>query len=116
KDYSSSYTDTAGGGEFLNWKYFPLDELKFADNSAKLIDNRINLGVKYSFFKALTPEIKYEYETGTTTSENYYNLSTYYARNLINRFTQVDPSGMLSYPIPVGGILNQGSSTLTAHK
>jgi TonB-linked SusC/RagA family outer membrane protein len=116
KDYSSTYTDTAGGGKFLNWKYFPLDEFKFADNSAKLIDNRINLGLRYTFFRALSSEIKYQYETETTTSESYYSLSSYYARNLINQFTQVNSDGTLSYPIPIGGILNQGSSTLTAHK
>jgi TonB-linked SusC/RagA family outer membrane protein len=117
KDYASSYTDTAGGGQFLNWKYNPLDELKYADNTNKSIDNRLNLGVKYVFLNGFSAELKYQYERLNGMQANYYSDSTYYARNLINEFTDLTASNAqgLKNPIPIGGILNQAFSVLNAH-
>jgi TonB-linked SusC/RagA family outer membrane protein len=117
KDYASSYTDTAGGGQFLNWKYNPLNELRYADNTNTSIDNRLNLGLKYVFLDGFSAELKYQYERLNSTQANYYSDSTYYARNLINEFTDLTASNAqgLIHPIPVGGILNQDFSVLNAH-
>jgi TonB-linked SusC/RagA family outer membrane protein len=116
KDYAAGYTDTAGGGQFLNWKYKPLDELKYADNTTKGIDNRFNLGLKYSFLHGFSAEVKYQYEKASSIVNNYYSDSTYYTRNLINQYTQGSGSGSLTYPIPVGGILQQSNGYLTSHR
>ncbi len=114
KDYASSYTDTVGKGNFLNWKYKPIDELKNADNTSKLMDNRLNLGAKYSFLNGFSIDLKYQYEKATTRGENYYNDSAYYARNIINKYTNL--SGAIKYPVPLGGILNQTNSYLTSQR
>ncbi len=116
KAYTDRFTDTAGGGKFLDWTYRPLDEIKYADNTATLTDNRINLGIRYDFIKGLNAEVKYQYERTNGDGEKYYSDSTYYMRDMINTYTQRNANGSLSYPVPIGGMLNKSGSLLTSHK
>src|SRR5258708_3738075 len=107
-----SYVDTVGGGRLLDWNYRPLDELRNADNTTKLTDYRINLGVRYVILKGLEANAHYQYGHGSIDLENFQSQKTYYTRNLINEYTQVDSAGMLTRPIPLGGILDK---TLTGY-
>jgi TonB-linked SusC/RagA family outer membrane protein len=116
KDYAVSYTDTVGGGKLLDWNYRPLDELKYANNTSKTVDNRMNLGIKYEFLKNFNIAVKYQYERASTLVQKDYSLATYYTRNLINKYAQLSSSGTVTYPIPVGGILQQSNAYLTSHK
>ncbi len=115
-DYSLNYINNTGSGKFLDWNYNPLQELQNADNTTRSLDNRLNFGVNYKFLKHFSVDVKYEYEYGTGNAENDYNLSTYYARNLINRYSEIDGSGNLITPIPVGGILQSSENTLNAQQ
>ena len=110
-----SYVDTAGGGRLLDWNYRPLDELRNADNTTKLTDYRINLGVRYRILKGLEAKAYYQYGHGNTDLENFQSQLTYYTRNLINEYTQVDSAGMLTRPIPLGGILDKTLTTYDAN-
>jgi len=115
KNYNYAWvTDPVAQKGLLNWQYRPLDELRFADNTSKLTDTRLNAGVKYSFLRDFSLDLKYQYERALTNSSNYYSDSTFYARNLINSFTNL--TGSVKYPIPVGGILQQSANDLTAHR
>jgi TonB-dependent starch-binding outer membrane protein SusC len=117
KDFAGGFTDTAGGGNLLNWKYRPLDELRYADNTTSGNDNRINLGIRYNFYHGLNAEIKYQVENYNTNAQNYYSDSTYSTRNLINQFTELDPvTGTPTYPIPLGGILEETNSALNSQR
>jgi TonB-linked SusC/RagA family outer membrane protein len=115
-DYAQNYVNTAGSGRYLDWNYRPLDELKNADNTIKSLDNRLNFGVGYKFLRHFSADLKYQYERAVTNAVNDYNLATYYARDLINRYSSVGASGNLTTPIPVGGILQQSNSYLTAEQ
>jgi TonB-linked SusC/RagA family outer membrane protein len=107
-----SFTNSPTNAQYLDWNYRPLDELKNADNTLGAFDNRINLGIKYSFLKGFSAEAKYVYENTQTNIDNYFNGNTFYTRNLINEYTQKNTAGALTYPIPVGGILQQNYSAL----
>jgi TonB-linked SusC/RagA family outer membrane protein len=107
-----SYVDTAGGGRLLDWNYRPLDELWNADNTTKLTDYRINLGIRYTILKGLEAKAYYQYGHGYSDLENFQSQKTYYTRNLINEYTQVDSTGVLTRPIPLGGILDK---TITSY-
>jgi TonB-linked SusC/RagA family outer membrane protein len=113
KDYNYAWvTDPASQQGLLNWQYKPLDEIKNADNTVKLNDIRINTGLKYSFLKDFNAEVKYQYETSGTDGMNYFSQDTYYARNLINRYTS--PNGTNN--IPASGILQQSASDLSSQR
>lgn len=115
RDHRAAYIDgLEATGNFLDWRYRPYEELSLADNSNLTSNLLFNGGLEYSFFPGLMGEIRYQYEQQNTNTRQHYNEDTYYTRNLINRFTQID-GGTITRPIPVGGILDQGYAFLKAH-
>jgi len=115
KDYRLAYTDTAGQGRLLNWNYNPVQEARLADNKTKASDILLNLGLKYEISPDLNAEVKYQYEGSGTAGRQYNSPDGYYARNLINRFTQVSGNSVI-HIIPPGGILDLSNSDLDADK
>ncbi|WP_295119734.1 SusC/RagA family TonB-linked outer membrane protein [uncultured Chitinophaga sp.] len=115
RNLSDAYTDTVGGGG-LNWKYNPLNELAIADNSTKATDTRVKFGVRYQIVNSLSAEVIYQNQRASTVNRIYYSDSSYYARNLINSFTQFKPGNVLSYPVPRGGILQQFLGDLSSNR
>src|SRR6185312_15709392 len=109
------YVDTVGGGRLLDWHYRPLDELHNASNVTRLTDWRLNAGLYYTILKGLQLQALYQYGQGSSDQQDAQSLQTYYARNLINEYTQVDQAGELVYPIPVGGILDELVSSYQSH-
>ena len=114
KDYSLAFVNSTANSNLLDWNYRPLDELKNADNTFSSFDNRVNLGVKYSFLKGFSADVKYVYENSQSGTSDYFNQDTYYTRNLINSYTQQNSDGSLSYPIPLGGILQDANTGLVS--
>ncbi len=108
------YVDGLASGPLLDWHYAPLKELRIADNKLTLTDYRINIGLRYSILKGLEARAYYQFGRGDSDLVNYFNEQTFTTRNLINEFTQVSGSG-LSYPVPLGGILNENTNRYTAN-
>jgi len=109
--YRLAYLDTVGGGNLLDWKLRPLDEVKFSDRSIVSRILLIGINVNYSLFKWLSASAGYQYSNQAVTGTNYQSLETYSTRNLINKYTnptQTTPA--LRNPIPVGGILDEYNS------
>ena len=110
-----SYASSAGSGKLLNWLNEPLDELRngYSNTIAKQTDYRINLSLNYKVFKGLQASVKYSYEKGITETSNLNELQSYYTRNLINTYTQINTTtGAITYPLPVGGILNNSQADI----
>ena len=108
------YIDTAGGGLLLDWHYRPLQELQNADNSTKLTDYRINFGARYTIWKGLDIRAYYQLGRGSSDNPDYMSEQTYYTRNLINEFTQIN-NGVPTYIVPLGGILIENTASYTAN-
>jgi len=105
--YRSSYKDSVKKLGFLDWQYRPLDELKNSDNTTKAIDLLLNADARYRITSYLNFDLFYENESQDITDRIYRNQNTYYVRNLINQFSQYDPSTQqIKYNFPLGGILN----------
>lgn len=100
--------------QMLGWQYNPIDEIKLADNRNILTNTRLTLGVKYSILKGLDAEFKYQYEKQNTSSKNHRSQQTYYARDLINRFTDAS-GGTYIRQVPLGGVLDLSSTDLRSH-
>lgn len=111
KDYRSPYlqeVENLGQG-LLDWRYRPLEELKFADRNRRLRDYRMNASLKYKITPDINAEALYQYGYTHTEELNNQTLQSYYTRNEINRLTKVNPSGSLTRPIPLGDILDNST-------
>ncbi len=119
KDLRSIYTGSAESKGFLNWQFFPLDELNnhFNKTTTKLYDGRINAGIKYVVLSGLNFNLKYQYEKGVSKAETFQDEHSYFTRSLVNRFATYSLlSGKVSnlYNIPQGNILDFLNSDLVS--
>jgi TonB-linked SusC/RagA family outer membrane protein len=113
--YRQGYIDTAGAGKLLDWNYRPLDELRLSDNTTKGTDYQFNVGIKYRVIKGLEVDLKYRYSKGMNDNRNFQSQETFYTRDFINRFTNINwQTGTVTRPVPLGAILDLNNSTYTS--
>ncbi len=110
----TAYLDTLSLPGMVDWHYKPLEEQRILDNTAKLNSTRLGGNVRYRIIPGLSVEVLGQYERATTNEENFYSLESYTARNMINTFLNYDFNGNPVYPVPLGGILDQGTATETS--
>lgn len=113
RGYNSSLKEKARQEGLLDWSYVPLEELGRAPSEFTSADWRVNMGLDYQLFKGLKVRGLYQYWRKNTLDETLYSPSSYYVRELVNLFTQVEESGNRTYPVPLGGIADR-SSTLSS--
>ncbi|MGK6353503.1 SusC/RagA family TonB-linked outer membrane protein [Parapedobacter sp. DT-150] len=106
-----TYTDSAPGLGLLDWHYRPMDEVRLNDNSSVADEIRLTGAAQYELIHGLGLELRYQYQLSHSANRNYYGPESYFARDLINTYTQADGSK----PVPDGGMLNRGGNLLTAH-
>lgn len=106
-EHRSSFLDTVGGSSLLNWQYRPLDELRYQDTKEKTRFMRASINLSYKIFKWVDAEIRYQYTDQGITSTDHRSINTYYTRNMINIFTNLNTlDNNQKYPVPKGGILD----------
>ncbi|HTN36010.1 MAG TPA: SusC/RagA family TonB-linked outer membrane protein, partial [Arachidicoccus sp.] len=116
KDFRQPFIDTIGGGLLEDWRYYPLSDYKHTRSVGRNVDVLGSIAVKYKIFGGLTVDGKYQYEREMNTSRTLYDEESYYARNLINSFAQIDrASGEVTYIVPKGGILDNASVISESH-
>ncbi|WPR77501.1 SusC/RagA family TonB-linked outer membrane protein [Algoriphagus sp. NG3] len=106
RDYNSRYIKEMEEMGFLNSTYTPLNEIGLTSNRLRQSDARINLSAGYKIAPWLKTTVRYQYWANSGENRNHSPLESYSTRYLINRYTQISEEGMLSYPIPMGGMLN----------
>jgi TonB-dependent starch-binding outer membrane protein SusC len=108
-----SYTDTAGAGKLLNWKYYPLEEYKHVTKNSNLQELFTNIGLQYKLFKFLNIDVKYQYQRQQTESVDLQDAESYLARNTINLYSQLNRNtGVVDYIVPLGGIRKTSIETV----
>ena len=112
--YSGNFTDTAGGGKLLDWTYNPLDELHAVSRTSATDALIVNAGMEYSISKSLSAEIKYQYQNNNTNAPSVFDVNSFEARNLINKFSQYDGSN-INYVVPPNGYLDATQSYLRSY-
>jgi TonB-dependent starch-binding outer membrane protein SusC len=113
--YRESFAQSATQQGLLNWQYSPLQELGYLNDHIILDDYRINTKLNYKILPFLNAEVLYQYDASKSTGRNLQSEQTYYTRDLINQYTQVDEQGNLTYGIPMGGILDQTIQDITSY-
>jgi len=114
KDYRASYTDTAGKGRLLDWKFRPLQEIRDADNSTPVRNLILNAAARYQVSGWLGAELRYQYQNQETSGRSFYSPDTYYTRNLVNRYSQLKGTSLTTI-IPAKGILDYSDADLSSH-
>jgi len=114
RQYAQSYKDTAGNGKLLDWNYYPLDDYRHDYSAGEVLDNVIGLNIKYSLPFGLSASLLYQHERQKTENKGIHDKQSYYARNMVNYYTQ-DNNGVLSYPVPLGSIMDLNSISLQSN-
>ena len=112
-----SYVQNTGNGKLLNWLYKPLEELRngFSSSRSEQSDYRLNFLVKYKIFKGFSASAYYNFQKGVNENYRLNELESFYTRNLINQFSQINSNtGAITYPIPLGSILLKNFSEINS--
>jgi TonB-linked SusC/RagA family outer membrane protein len=111
-----SFVDTAGSGKLLDWNFYPMENYKYERIKRVAQEIIANVGLNIKILPLLSADVKYQYERQQVTEKSLYDQKSYFARNLINTFTQIDYStGQITYKVPVGSILDYQVDEVTAH-
>jgi len=114
-NYRLDYIDTAGNGALLDWNYYPLNDWKHDVRNTKTEDYTANVGFQYKLLKGLDISVKYQYERQTIKNRNLADISSYFTRDKINLYSQLDrETGIVTYIVPKGAILYTGESNINA--
>jgi TonB-linked SusC/RagA family outer membrane protein len=106
------FVDTVGKGRLLDWHYKPLDEIRkpAVTQRSRITDYRINVGLSYSILQSLRLSGTYTYDKGVNEQERRNGLASFYTRDMINTYAQINQTtGLVTYPVPLGDIADNSS-------
>lgn len=107
KVYDQTYKNSLIGKGLLDWNYYPLTDWKHSTSKSTATEVIINSAVNYKFFKGLDADLLYQYQWSSGHTDNLNDEQSYYTRNYINQFAQINANGQVSFIIPQGGILDK---------
>jgi TonB-linked SusC/RagA family outer membrane protein len=111
--YRQPFIDTLGGGKLLDWNFYPLTNYKHVHSTTKSQDITLNFGVNYQLTDWLNLDLKYHYQQETTDGRILHDAQSFYARDMVNSYSQIDPvTGDVTQIIPQGGILDLSTDKL----
>ncbi len=111
KGYKPSYIEEMLSKGFKDWSYRPLNEIRNANNEIRINNILMRAGIKYRFTNYLNAEVQYANEYQVHKNPSVKNSDTYYARNLMNRYAQLEPgTGRVKYIFPEGGIYSESNA------
>lgn len=114
RDYRTPYIDTTGGGQLLDWKYYPLRELNLIDNNSSGQNSWYKLALQQSILKSFSIQGIYQFQGNLSSGSLLYEKDSWYARNQVNLFSQRTASG-ISRALPQGGILDRNENRSSSH-
>ena len=113
--YREGYIDNLGAGKLLDWRYYPLDDYKHSFTSGSIQDINATIGLNYKIINGLNIDLKYRYQKQNTSGNTEFDPLSYYNRDLINSFSQINQSsGAVTYKVPKGSILDVSNSDIYA--
>lgn len=112
KDYNQNYKDSFENGKLNDWNYYPLTDWQNDQVKTKASEVMVNADINYKIWKGLEADVKYQHQRLNDNSDNLHNAQSYYARNYVNSFAQIN-NGNVTFIVPKGGILDQSTSLTT---
>lgn len=115
-NYRQPYIDTVGGGRLLDWKFYPLSDYRHNHQDLSIENLRPYVQLQYTTPWKLNAEVHYQYELQRRELVYTRDENSYFTRDLINQFTEINPStGLLIRNIPVGSIVDRSYTNLHSH-
>jgi len=115
-NYRLPYIDTVGKGLLLDWHYYPLTDWQNSQTTVTVRDVLVNTGLRYKILDGLTLDVKYQYENQWSTSFKDNTMQSYFTRNLINKFSQVNfVNKTVTYKVPKGDIVDLLNSSMVSN-
>src|SRR3546814_349660 len=105
---TESYVDTVGAGGLLDWRYYPLEDYNHRESTSASSSLVGDLSVKYRLLDRFDVSVLGQYQQQRNESSLRYGVESFYARNLINLFSQIDyATGQLKRIVPIGDVLSR---------
>lgn len=100
---------------YEDWSYNMLREVRGREYKTTNMLYRIQLGLNAKIIKGLSYDMRVQYELLSSEYKNYDSEDTFYARNLVNTYTEYksDTQEVGVSRIPKGGVLRSGKSEYT---
>lgn len=114
KDFRKVYQDTAGAGLLLPWNYYPLTDRAMRNNSYENNSTWLQFSIRQTLLKGISAEALYQFQQGQSESENLQEAGSYYARNMVNLYSQPSTAGIVR-ALPTGAISNNSYGFMSAH-
>lgn len=106
-----AYIESAENLGLLNWEYYPLRERELKNITSRTNELRLNTSLSYKIMNGLKAKVFYNWQNSNGSNRSLYDENSWYARDIINRFTQADGNRL----VPKGGILQGGSRSEESH-
>lgn len=114
-NYSIGYIESLADPNLLDWTYKPLEELQHNKGNAVLNSLLTSASLNYQINKLFGLSFRYRNEIQKNDDETVFDQYSIRSRGMVNLYTNVGTNGVVSRPIPVGGILEFGSNNAVSH-
>lgn len=116
QQYRGVYTDTAGMGLLLDWKFYPAEDHRHRTNRSAQQELFANLSVRYRIIDFLSLTASYQQQLQRVDREAWSGEESFKSRDLINRYSQINrTTGVVNYIIPRGGLLESSYESVGSH-
>ncbi len=113
--YDQAVKDSFVAKGLQDWNYIPLTDWLHDRTFTSHQDITLLTGVTYRFIKGLEGSVNYQYQKHGTLELRDHGVQSYYARNFVNSFAQINSTGKVEYIVPVGGIRDQSDIITNVH-
>jgi TonB-linked SusC/RagA family outer membrane protein len=111
---SQRYVESMASSGLLDWNRYPLEEIGTLDMMDEGLDARFQTGLSFRVLEGLQAEASYQYWTNRGRDRALNPQSSFYVRDMINRFSQIE-DGVVTRPLPLGDILDLAESDAYSH-
>ncbi|MBB6328269.1 TonB-linked SusC/RagA family outer membrane protein [Algoriphagus iocasae] len=112
---SQRYVDSIQEQGLLDWYNKPLNEIGMLDYKNERLDGRFQTALNLKIIEGLSADISYQYWTGRTRNRERNPSQSYFVRDLVNRYSQLDENGGILQIIPTGDIIDFSDTYSFSH-
>lgn len=113
--YNPVYMASIAGSGLQDWNQYLASDYQHTDNRTL---NRVfygNLNLEHQLSPGLKLDMMYNPMLELTDQSRIYDAGSFYARDMINRYTTIDNKGNLLYNLPYGGIVDNNRGEKYGH-